>query len=527
MHSRDQKPQCELIALSSTRTSTSPAASKLRAWYEDSLRLIHADSGGRGPRIVERIDGYERPNLGILYLNATGQEIWAHGHTRACRAFADSFPMEDFKAHEIRMRSQDESLILFSRIKEVSRIIAVNHVFLTHMLRDIYPEVDLSNAEMNLLVQLLCGQSLREAAAQDGVAYETKRSQLKSLTAKTGMRMQSEVVRVTLASLMSYVLDAFGARPGKAATSTVDEKAFLDLYYPDTFRFHEIAMDRNRVLRVADAGPILGTPVVYAHSQTLPPSGQIRNEWLYATNTRLLIPFRNGFLQGTSHPFSPEDHIARSADEIGDTIRLFCNGSARLVAQSTGVPYALRSVLSEPALTREFTIAAAAHLGSYTSGNVNQFVAAIRKLAMNSTFVLDKTYDQYLKRMSTPAGFHRLLYSTYKDSPSDVCIFDAMIENPMEYSWLFQTYRLSRWSVIHDIAIGNMDVWAGVEAVEVPVAFLHGSEDSINPVEAARAVHKRFPNASFTELQGEGQSLFLNCFEAMIAHTKRDGRTDK
>ena len=129
--------------------------------------------------------------------------------------------------------------------------------------------------------------------------------------------------------------------------------------------------------------------------------------------------------------------------------------------------------------------------------------------------------------MSTPAGFHRLLYSTYNDSPSDVRIFDAMIENPMEYSWLFETYRLSRWSVIHDIAIGNMDVWAGVEAIKVPVAFLHGSEDSINPVEAARAVHKRFPNASFTELQGEGQSLFLSCFEAIIAHTNREDRRKK
>ncbi|MCB1423531.1 MAG: alpha/beta hydrolase [Nitratireductor sp.] len=504
--------------VSPTEDRSTPDARKLRAWYEDSLRLMHADSGVKGPHRAERIDGYERPNLGILYMNGDGGEIWAYGHTQACRDFADSFPLSSLGKRDIHMRAHNDSIILFSCIKEVARIVAVNQMFLTHMLREIYPDVELSNAELQLLVQILCGMSLREAAVENGVAYETKRTQFKSLAAKTGIRTQSEVVRITLAMLMSYILDAFGARPGKRGSNVVDEKAFLDLYYPDTFRFHEIAMDKNRVLRVADAGPILGRPIVFAHSQTLPVPAQISNDWLQSTNTRLLIPLRNGFLQGDAHPFSPEDHIARSAREIADTIRLFCSGSARLVAHSTGVPYALRAVLNEPELTREFVIAAAAHLGAYSNGKVNQFVAVMKQLAMSNNFILDKTYDQYLKRMSTPSGFRSFLLSTYKDSPADVAIFDAITGNPMEYSWIFETYRLSRWSVIRDITMGNMDVWADAECTQTPVVFVHGSGDSINPVEAARTVQKRFPNSFFVELEGEGQSLFLTCFEKLITN---------
>ena len=489
---------------------------RLRALYEDSLGLLEVGGAHVRSNSAKAEEWGENQSIGILCLDARGQEVWGFGNLQICRDLSRQIQSGETDDKQVRMHAFGNNIVLFSRIKNIRRIVVITNAFLEQMLEEIYPTTELSNAEMHLMIQILCGNSLREAADADNVAYETKRSQFKSLASKIGTRSQSEAVRTTLATLLSYILDAVGVESARSGSSIVDEKVFLDLYYPDTFRFHEIALESERTLRVADAGPVLGEPVVFVHSQTLPPPAQIRTSWLSDANIRLLIPLRHGFLQGTVPPYSASEHYHRSSRDIADTIGLLCNGSARLVAQSTGVAYGLRAIKDAPELVDEFTIAAAAHLGDYTSGKVHKFVSAMKKLASSNNLVLEKIYDQYLRRMSTPSGFRKLLQSTYKDSAVDVRTFNSMIDNPMTYSWIFETYRLSRWSVIRDVTSGNLDVWSEVESLKNRVSFVHGACDPINPMEAARTVSRRFKNAAFVELDDQGQSLFLNCFEELI-----------
>ncbi|WP_075995895.1 alpha/beta fold hydrolase [Salaquimonas pukyongi] len=489
---------------------------RLRAWYEDSLGLLEVDKtrASRGASVAQ--EPRDNPTIGILYLNSTGQEVWGFGNLHICRELGALIQADDPDEKQARMHAFGNNTVLYSQIKNTRRIIVITRAFLLRMLGEIYPAAELSDAELHLMVQILCGNSLKEAADIDGVAYETKRSQFKSLASKTDTHSQSEVVRITLATLLSYILDAVGVEAARTGSTVVDEKVFLDLYYPDTFRFHEISLEGGRTLRVADAGPVLGKPVVFVHSQTLPPPSQVKPSWLAASNTRLLIPLRHGFMQGTVQPDTAPVHLHRSAQDIADTIRLLCNGSARLVSQSTGVAYGLRAAMDAPELVEEYTIAAAAHLGDYTSGKVHKFVSAMKKLASSNNLVLEKTYDQYLRRMSTPAGFRKLLQSTYKNSEIDVQTFNDIIDNPLIYSWIFETYRLSRWSVIRDVTLGNLDIWAGVDSLKCRVTFVHGAFDPINPLDAAKAVSERFANSTFIELEDRGQSLFLTCFEELV-----------
>jgi pimeloyl-ACP methyl ester carboxylesterase/DNA-binding CsgD family transcriptional regulator len=496
---------------------------ELRTWYEDSLNLMETGRPERGrPYAQDRVDRVERPQLGILLLARDGREIWGFGQTETCRHFAMMPRGETAERQVVQTHTFDDTIVMVSQLSGVTRVVCLNHVFLLKMLNEIFPDAELSRAELLLLVQMVCGLSLREAAARDGVAYETKRSQLKSLSAKTGMNTQSEVVRITLSSLMSYVLDAFGTRPQKESKSTLGEAAFLELYYPGVFRFHEISMGKGRVLRVADAGPIGGKPVVFTHSQTLPRPGQLSGEWLEESGTRLLIPLRHGFLQGDAAPLPSREHVRRSAEDIADTVRLFCNGSARLVMNSTGIAYGLDTVRTHPELIEDCVIAAAAYLGNHGSGRVNRFVAAIQKLAINNNFILEKTYDKYLKRMSTPEGFRGLLQQSYGESKPDMEIFEQITSNPVEYSWLFETYRLSRWSVVRDIAMGNSDIWTGLDGIGCRVTLVHGRQDPINPVASARVVGKKFPNAHFVELPDDGQSLFLSRLKELVTSSAGD-----
>ena len=489
---------------------------RLRAWYEDSLGLLSVDSAFSLRSASDIKYQQDNSTIGILYLTSTGQEVWGFGNLHICREFSALVQEDDPDEKQARLHAFGNNIVLYSQIKNTRRIIVITHSFLLRVLGEIYPAAELSDAELHLMIQILCGRSLKEAANIDGVAYETKRSQFKSLASKTDTHSQSEVVRITLANLLSYILDAVGMKAARTGSTVVDEKVFLDLYYPNTFRFHQISLEGGRTLRVADAGPELGKPVIFVHSQTLPPPAQVQTSWLSAANTRLLIPLRHGFLQGTVKPDIAPVHLHRSACDIADTIRLLCNGPARLVSQSTGVAYGIRAAMDAPELVEEYTIAAAAHLGDYTSGKVHKFVSAMKKLASNNNLLLEKTYDQYIRRMSTPAGFRKLLQSTYTDSQIDVQIFNLMIDNPLIYSWIFETYRLSRWSVIRDVTCGNMDIWSGIETFNGRVTFVHGANDPINPVDAARSVCSQFKNSAFVELKDHGQSLFLSCFEQLI-----------
>ena len=505
---------CEIALAENTKQTSDP--NRLRAWYEDSLGLLDVDSAHARRSAGDTQHQKDSSAIGILYLNPAGQEVWGFGNVQICRELFNPIEDEYPDGKQAWMHAIGNNIMLYSQIKHTRRIVVITRAFLLQMLDKIYPGAELSDAELHLMIQILCGKSLKEAANVDGVAYETKRSQFKSLASKTDTHSQSEVIRITLATLLSCILDAVSVEAARTGSTIVDEKVFLDLYYPDTFRFHEISLEGGRTLRVADAGPVLGKPVVFVHSQTLPPPAQVQTSWLTAANTRLLIPMRYGFLQGTVEPDIAPVHLHRSAQDIADTIRLLCSGSARLVSQSTGVAYGLRAAMDTPELVDEYTIAAAAHLGDYTSGKVHKFVSAMKKLASNNNLVLEKTYDQYLRQMSTPAGFRKLLQSTYKDSRSDVQIFNSMIDNPLIHSWIFETYRLSRWSVIRDVTCGNMDIWSGIEAHKGRVTFVHGTNDPINPVAAARSVCSQFKNSAFVELKDHGQSLFLNCFEQLV-----------
>jgi len=66
-------------------------------------------------------------------------------------------------------------------------------------------EFGLTMAERRLIAQLLAGLSLQQSAQRLGVAYETARSQLKSVFAKTGTHRQGELV-----ALISLLLSDIG-----------------------------------------------------------------------------------------------------------------------------------------------------------------------------------------------------------------------------------------------------------------------------------------------------------------------------
>lgn len=454
--------------------------------------------------------------IGVLTCTVEGIEIGAHGNVEACQKFIREVDLYDLVERAPNAEIFDDGLIVVSKSNEAIRLLHLNRSTILNTLGAIAPDTELSSAEYHLLMQILSGDTLKEASVKDQVAYETKRSQFKSLSARIGLRTQSEVIRVFLLGLSVYVPENLEKRPQPEPVAQKPDHDFLNLYYPDVFRIHKITTGANRVLRVIETGPIDGTPVIFLHSQTLPQPSQFAGGWLHENNIRLIIPLRPGLLDEQSDLKGLHKHLEASTRELVDTIRFFCGEKARLVAQSTGAAYAINLCRLHPKCVSHLTFSGAAYLGKHDNKSIESLVWGLKEVAARSSFLAGKVYNNHLRKMRTKTGFQTIIDSAYGNSPSDMKIFDDIFTSPLGHSWMYESYKLSGNSVINDVIMPSLDVWKGAEQVNIPTLFLHGKSDPVNVIEDARKISSRFKNSKFIEYPDEGQSLFLSKFEDII-----------
>ncbi|MEE9315072.1 MAG: alpha/beta hydrolase [Rhizobiaceae bacterium] len=494
----------------------------LKAWYQDSLSLMKNGEQSLPLELANVPTKNWKNCLGVLNLTNKGEELWSYGDTRACHAFLAETEILNHEHDTVKVEIFDDGLIMLSGRKNSIRIVHIDHQSTLTLLQDVVPDIELSKAELRLLIQILSGQSLRDAAQSDGVSYETKRSQFKSLASRTGFRTQSEVIRMSLMALNAQVLDSVENAHEQTVETAHGAQEFVDLYYPKTFRFHRISITTDRTLRVIETGPLTGKPVVYVHSQTLPPPDQFSSDWLEENNIRLIIPLREGFLHSHQNQREISEHLKRGASDLADTIIMFCGGKARVIACSCGAAYAVHLAKNQPELFESLTVSTAPYLGNYNSTPIKSIVRGFKNLALKSNLILEKTYSRYVSKMSTPAGMIEVLSTAYKNSPSDMKLFNAIVSDPLGHSWMYESYRLSQQSVTNDILLGSLDVWNGSDKIELPILFIHGATDPINAIEDARHVQQKFANSEFIELLNEGQSFFRNRFKEIISLNLQD-----
>ena len=494
----------------------------LESWYIDSLSLMSTED--KNVHINKTTIPPENwgAYLGILTLNKSGDELWSNGNVQPCHTFLKLNEAVLTEETGVKVLVFGDGLMMVAVTRDTIKLIHIDHKTTINLLQGVVPDIELSNAELRLLMQILCGQTLRDAAETDNVSYETKRSQFKSLASRTGFKTQSEVIRMSLMALNAHVLDSISHPPAHKPNEINSEQDFLNLFYPGIFRFHKISISAGRTLRVADAGPINGIPVVFAHSQTLPPSNQFQSDWLVKNNIRLLIPFREGFLNKENSTTSIYDHLKHSASELNDTISLFCGGPAHVISNSCGAAYVMELARTNPTVIKRITFSAAAYLGEYNNGLVGSLVSGFKNLANRSSLLLEKIYSRYIRKMSTPVGLRSILRSAYKDSPRDMEIFDSILLHPLGHLWMLESYRLSQTSVTNDVVLSKLDIWKGAANIQLPTVFIHGKSDPINSVKSARKVCQLFNQSEFIELPDDGQSLFLNRFEELVTKGAKD-----
>ena len=116
-------------------------------------------------------------------------------------------------------------------------------------------QYDLTEKEQNVLLKLIHGRNVKEAAAELFVSENTVKTHLKSLFRKTESKSQADIIRLALTH-ESQVLDSyFDPSSGGLASIVNDETR-------DKF----ITLDNGLKIAYREYGPKDGKPIVICHN---------------------------------------------------------------------------------------------------------------------------------------------------------------------------------------------------------------------------------------------------------------------
>ena len=196
----------------------------------------------------------------------------------------------------------------------------------------------LTPAEERLAAKLVDGLSLKEAAAELGIAHATVRNQLRSIFARVGVNRQPELVRVLL---QSSQLDR------QLAGAEVTRRQIPELVYAPRQRF---TLPDERTMTWREYGAPDGRPLLYFHNGLgttcfgRPEAAAMRELGL-----RVITFDRPGFGGSDACPGYTTASVAADAREL---LCMLGIEHAAVLAFGAGGPFALQLALDHPEAVR-------------------------------------------------------------------------------------------------------------------------------------------------------------------------------
>jgi pimeloyl-ACP methyl ester carboxylesterase/DNA-binding CsgD family transcriptional regulator len=382
---------------------------------------------------------------------------------------------------------------------------------LSSMIRDAF---QLTNTEIDIVRALAEGKSLKEIAAERQRSFETIRSQLRSILAKTETRSQNELIRITL-SLMEVVSTANTGGPDKpVAAGSLQPLLFKTMIMPDGRRYDFIEYGAK------NGRPVLFLPMDY---------GLIR--WPYSAeraaerlNIRVISPVRAGFGHSSQLPKNV-DYAGETASDLNNLLEHLGLARVAVIALGADLRYAMRLAITQP---RKVTgiLGCSAALPTMTATQYERmdkwqrFILANARYAPKILPFLVKAGFSLARRVGTVNFFN----SVNAGSPGDIETFaDPEVREAM---LMGAEICLSDWHIAHEAfareCIDSEVNWAAtVRACKTPVRLLQGAEDPQSPTETVRELMAEFPHLDVDIIEGIGQLLFFKEWRRVLVELER------
>ena len=427
------------------------------------------------------------------------------------------------------------------------RLLAFDTTALDRVLAEGWPSVLLTPAERRVLLVTLAGLSLPMAAALDGVGTETRRSQFKSLSAKLGLGRRTDLIRQVMTRLAVQLAASDGGmeitpaqadypgtndpaawpvaqRAPKANPAAAAFRAEIAPVPAKGLRTLVLQDHAGAQVRVVDAGPRDGRPVIILHPQIFPLIGPADAAPLFHHQIRALWPIRQGALVPDG---SAQGSLQSLADQIASTQRAvialqetFCNGPATVVGLMSGAPFALQAAAALPQTVGRVILVGAAPGPLISGGGAGALRRGLIGLARANPGLLTIALGLIQKAAPTPADFARILRRHYRASAPDLAVI-THAETTGALGTLHRRFMASLQSVRIDFQMHAGFDWAAGLHITQPLHLIHGAEDPIQPAAqlAAFAALHGLPAPDI--IPAAGQFLMFDHLEAVIARTGR------
>lgn len=366
------------------------------------------------------------------------------------------------------------------------------------------PESGITPGEERITYQLLVGLTVAEAAQQDGVATETKRSQLKGAMHKLDVGRQSELTRVVTTQLLQllHACDSFESATGIA-------ESFVSNHLDRDVSLSVARLRNGRLIRYLEIGPRAGQEILVMHGYLFPLTFMYAHEVLEELNLKLIIPLRTGYLD--AHPGSTLDEAADLTEVNLEDLILFAKerlpeGTATL-GVNLGCSYAIH-VFKASGGHLSKCIIANAQLMLRKTAEVDspraQFIEGFRSAVQNSSVFMDSL--RFFKRavLSNDFTSGQILQRLF-----DGCEPDAkLIEDPTEREHLSrihrEIFRTSLAGITSDVLL--IDRWYTKlpEGFDREIHFIHGEAATLSDVTEVRKFADQFSHANLKVIPDVG-----------------------
>lgn len=372
----------------------------------------------------------------------------------------------------------------------------------------------LTNAEIDVVRALAEGKSLKAIAAERARSFETVRSQVRSILAKTETRSQSELIRITL-GLMEVVSGTSQTdHSRRAAPQSLKPIPFATMRMPDGRRYDYIEFGDKR------GRPVLYFPLDYGLIRW-PRDAERAAE---KNGIRVIAMVRAGFGHSSQLP----QGVDYSGETAADAERLLAHLKIKrcaVMALGADLRYAMRLGIAHPDRVTGI-LGCSGALPAMTAAQYermhkwHRFILANARYAPKILPFLVKAGFSLAKRIGSASFFE----SVNEGSPADMRTFkDPQVR---EAILMGSEICLSDWHTAHLAfareCIDSETNWAAtVRACKVPVRLLQGGQDPQSPTETIRELAVEFPHLDIEIIEDAGQLLLFQEWPRVLKELER------
>jgi len=376
-----------------------------------------------------------------------------------------------------------------------------------------HADIDLTTSEFALLAHLLAGHDVRSAAAALGTSYDTKRKQLQQITDKVGVSTQAALLREVSLQVSALILDDI-LRPEVRNR----EVALAQEVYGRDVVVHSITIGEAQDVPIWEFGARRGQPILYFHSMLAPvvfKSDMV--DVLEARNLRLLMLPRH-FFGGRTKVGKPQTQVLSALAEVVDYL---CGEPVMCLGESAGCAWVAHFARHFPEHVREVVLVATPQAG--------QPEAILREAPRTATVFAEistkiRTDDRVIAGLTriynsiarVPSLARRSLEFMLRQAPADQATIEAAFNDLRLADWLRLIANDGARASIDEVAHLQSDWVPDIFAIDRPIRFYHGDQDTLCPVEDAAAMAAAVPGASFRRFDGCGHLVLGQEFEAIV-----------